>query len=370
MVTKQKKENTTVNRVILSKAIGIANKAVSASPVIPLLGNLLLEVENGSSRVAGTNFEVGISCSFPSDGKEFKTCVPAKTFVSLIDVLQSEEVEIKLNDVDQSAIIMTESSTSNIKCAPADEFPDIPKVTKAQLKIPVDQFKEMIGRVAFCSSQETDVPLAGVQLLMEGNLFIMFATDGYHLSYEEYGMKKAGKFEALVKGTTLEMISRILPDEGELHIQATENKIMFHCDNLDIVTQLLDGKYPDYKLLKKAIGKAKTTIILSTIELFRACRQLKVFAVDGNNKTKLDISGMLVRYSIETQERGDADVTLPSVKKGNDITIGINVKLLYEFLEVCKTQQTIIEMSSNESAIVFKMEGIKTFYHMIMPVTL
>src|SRR3989337_756790 len=122
---------TIIDKGVLSKALSIVTRAVSPNPVIPLLSNVLFECSNGNSRIAGTNFEIGISYTFPSAGKEFKTCIPAKTFSGLIDAIADNEIEIRLNAKDQSAVVMTESSTSNIKCAPADEFPDIPTVNSS-----------------------------------------------------------------------------------------------------------------------------------------------------------------------------------------------------------------------------------------------
>jgi len=361
--------NTTVKRDVLSKAISTAAKAVSPNPVTPLLGTILLQSGKEQGMVSATNFELGISYTFPVKGEEFKTCVPAKMFSALVDVLHTDEIEIRLNQFDQSAIIMTDSSTSNIKCAAADEFPIIPTVTKPQVVMPVAQFKEMVQRVAFASNPTSETVLAGVQVMTENKNIIMFATDGYHLSYEEFALKKAAKVNVIVKGTTLELISRILPDEGDIEIQAEGNKIMFHCENVHVVSQLLNGNYPDHTMLKKGIGKAKTDVTISTIELFRACRQLKVFSAD-TGKTRLDINGLVIRYSTITQDKGDADVTLAAVTKGAPIVVGLNVHLLYNFLEICKTAQVQIEFVSPQAPIVLKMEGYRNFYHVIMPVVL
>lgn len=361
---------TKIKRDVLSKAINTAAKAVSPSPIIPLLGNVLLESANGSSRVAGTNFELGIGYTFPTTGEAFRTCVPAKTFASLIDVLSADEVEIRVDPVDQSAVVFTDSSNSTIKCASADEFPEIPKVTKAHVTIAATQFKEMVQRVAFASSSTGEGTLTGVQLLVEDKKFIMFATDGYHMSFEEFTLPKKGKaFNVIIKGTTLETISRILGEEGDVQIQAEENKVLFHCGAVDVVSQLMSGTFPDYKLLQQSFGTPTTTLILSTIELFRACRQLRVFASD-NTISKLEVQGMLVRHSIQTKDRGDSDISLAAIKTGEDLTIGLNVNLMYQFLEVCKTQQVQVEFRGAAAAVTFKMQGYDAFYHIIMPMSL
>jgi DNA polymerase-3 subunit beta len=360
----------TIRKDVLSKAIGIASKAVGANPVIPLLSNLLFENNNGSSRVAATNLEIGISYTFPSSGEELRVCMPASIISGLVEAIHSDEIDIVLDAHNQSIMVMTDNSTSNVRCASPDEFPDIPKVTKASFRVPVMQFKEMVQRVAFCAANSAGMTvLEGVQLSVEDGKLILFAVDGYHLSYEEtpvIGKAKPIK-PFIVKASTLEIVSRILPDEGDLEVQAEENKAMFQCGNVDIVTQLMNGEYPDYHQLQKASPPATTMLTISTLEMLRAARQLRVFAVD-TGVSKLDIKGMLIRYSTVTKDRGDSDITFAAVKKGDDILVGINVHLLCELLEICKTEYITVEMAGEKSPLLFKMYGVDSFYHVIMPI--
>ena len=363
---------TTVSKAVLSKAIGTTVKAVGANPVIPLLSNILFESKNGKSRVAATNLEIGISYTFPSSGEEFRTCIPAKVISSLVDAINADEVDLELDSDNQSIMVMTDSSTSNIRCAPADEFPDIPKVEHPSFTLPVIQFKELVQRVAFCSDASKESAISGVQLSIEDGNLVMFAVDGFHMSYEStplLALKRGENIPFIVKGTMMETISRILPDEGVLGVQVEENKAMFHCGDVDIVTQLLNGQFPSHGQLSAAILPPNTTLFVSTLELLRAARQLRVFASEVGS-SKLSIKGMLVRYSTIAKEKGDSDITFAAIKKGSDMEVGINVHLLHELLEVCKTEQITIEMADSRSPIVFKMKGLDTFYHVIMPIVL
>jgi len=363
---------TTVRKDVFSKAIGTTVKAVGANPIIPLLSNILFESNNGNSRVAGTNLEIGISYTFPSTGEPFKTCVPAKTIAALIEALHTDEIDLEIDPDNQSLIVMTESSTSNIHCAPADEFPDILQVDNPSFSLPVEQFKQSVQRVAFCSSANADSAISGVQLSVEDGKLIMFAVDGYHLSYEESTLLEEGDtslFPIVVKGTTLEMISRTLPDEGELQVQAGKNKAMFHCEEVDVITQLMQGEFPDHNKLKESIAAPTTILTVSTLQLLRAARQLRVFASETGG-SKLSAKGMLVRCSAIARDRGDADVTFAAIKKGSDIELGINIHLLYELLEICTTEYVTVETADNRSPILFRMQGVETFYHVIMPIVL
>jgi len=366
---------TTMKKDVLSKALGIASKIVVVNPIIPLLSTVLLESNNGNSRVASTNLEIGISIVFPSTGEEFRICTPAKTMSGLIDSIDGEEVELEIDEGDQSVIITSDTSVSNVKYAPAEEFPEIPKVTEPNISLSVKQFKEMVRRVAFASSNDGTSVLGGVLLKTELNKsgnkqkLVMFATNGFHLSYEENtDLQLQGiPLSVIVRGVTLEMVSRTLPDEGELEIQADENKVLFHCDNIDIVTQIVSGNFPDYNLIKNMINNPTTTITVSSLELLRACRQLRVFSKESGTSI-MNVQGMVMQYSMLKNERGGSEVSVFANKSGEDIVFGINVHYLHEFLEICETDKVSIELKGNKGAIVLRMNGYDKFFHIIMPI--
>lgn len=374
---------TVINRAALAKALGIATKAVSANAPLPLLSNVLVECSNGNSSVAATDLEIGVRYGFPADGVAFKTCIPAKTFQSFVDAVSGETIEIKLNEADQSIVIVTDVSTSSIKCIMAEEFPEISRVTDPQVIISVAQFKHMVNRVAFAASNDDNRgTLVGVLLKVEhiqdedGNdtdeqRFLMFAADGTRASYEETtaAIVQGENFQAVVKGSTLETIARLLPDDGMLEIEARENKILFHCEEVDVISQLLNGNFVDHHLVANSVLQRGTIITLSTLELLRACKQLKIFAQD-TGATKMDIQDMMVRYSTMKHERGDSDIILFANKEGDNINVGLNVFLLYELLEVVKTPQVVISFNGDKKPILLKMEGVEEFYHIIMPVAL
>lgn len=363
-----------LDRAVLARNLGLASKAVSPSPIIPLLGNVLFESREGSSRVAATNYEIGISCTFPTQGRPFQTCIPAKTFASLIDTLNVKDIEMSLNMVEQSVIVNTDLSTSSLKCVSADEFPPIPAVEIPNIILPVDEFKRMVKRVALASSDRDEGSvLEGVLLTVEGDKFIMFAADGFRLSYEETNntifIDSDTPLYLAVKGSTLAIVANILPNEGELEIQATDKKVLFHCGDIDIVSQILNGKFPDFKLVANGVRERTTKVVINTADLIRACKQLKVFASDAG-VTAMDIQDMLVRYSTVGQEKGASDITLFAEKEGEDLLVSLNVFFLHDFLEVVHTPQVTVEFNGAKKAILLRMEGVNSYYHIIMPLNL
>ncbi len=357
-----------VKREDILKALQLASRAISAKPVIPLLGNVMLEVQDGSARISGYDDNLGVSIGFPVTGKgiEFVTSMPAKLATDLVNNIQSDDIEIKYDAAIQQITLKTEKSSNNLKCMDASDYPVIESVVKP-INVPTVIFKEAVTRVAFAASTNTQLisPLLGVLVKIDNGKLVLFATDGYHLSYEEIELNVIDakkELHVIIDAGVLESIARIL--EGDFfEMSATDNQVRFRSGRNEIVSQKLDGKMPDYNLVKP--GKPKTTITTSTLELLRASKQLELFA--DKNFTILEVKGMLIEITAEMPEQGNSIVTLAANIKGDPIAVGLNIVFFKQFLQICKTEEFTIDLIDARSAMLFRMNGIKSFYHIIMP---
>jgi len=366
--------NLTVNKSEFLKALQTVSKAVNPKPIIPLFSNILLEVEGDNARLSGTNFEIGISANIGiTNGGSFTTAIPAKLITDFIGALSPEIIEMKFDKVHQSILIETETSKNSIKCVNADDFPSVPSVENP-ITVNSTLFKEAIGRVAFAASQNTDrTPLDGVLIEASDNKLIMFATDGFHLSYEELAFGEhelpLPELHAIIRASNLETIARIIDEDKEIFISSPKesNNIRFNIEGLNIVAQKLDGNFPDYRMLEPKTPT--TSISISTLTLLRSCKQLELFA--GNNGlVKVSIEGMNVELSTTAKEKGESKINLVIIVNGMPITIGVNVFFLHEFLEICKTPDILIDFTGANAPVLLKMKDFDSYYHIIMPIGL
>lgn len=376
MVHKPKPTTVKIQRGSLLKALNVTGRAIPGNSPLPILSNVLFECANGESSMVATDLELGIRYVFESEGVPLKTCVPSTTFRGLMEAMGDTEVELVLKDEDQSILVTTDTSTSSIKCVSPNEFPDIPKVEDAQVMVSVEIFKNMVNRVAFASSRRNEGSVfEGVNLKVEKvkkkTYFIMFSADGYRSSFEKTDetVLNGEEVSVIIKGGNLETIAKTLPDEGMLEIEFRENKALFHCENIDIIAQTMTGNFPDYHLLMKSVEDRSTTLTLSTLELLRACKQLKVFA-KNTGATKMEIQELMVQYSTLEQANGNTSVTLIGNKDGEDMNVSLNVFFLSEFLEIAKTTEVVMQFEGNKKPILLTMEGVDNYWHIILPISL
>src|SRR4030095_1858068 len=159
----------TVLQENLARGLGVVGKAVSPRSTLPVLANILIATDEGRLRLSATNLEMGITCWIPARiDEEGSTTVPARTFSDLVATLPSDQVLLKLDPQTQTLNVRGGSSTKDIKCIDAKEFPPMPVPDfDGAVQINVGDFREMIHQVAFAASSDEDRPLVVGVLVLE-----------------------------------------------------------------------------------------------------------------------------------------------------------------------------------------------------------
>ena len=175
----------TVLQENLARGLGVVAKAVSPRSTLPVLANVLIATDEGRLRLSATNLEMGITCWIPARiDEEGSTTVPARTFSDLVSTLPSDQVLLKLDPTTQTLNVRGGTSTNDIKCIDAQEFPP-PAVADFDnaVQINVGDFREMIHQVAFAASSDEARPvLMGVLVQVDKDKLTMAAADGFRLS--------------------------------------------------------------------------------------------------------------------------------------------------------------------------------------------
>jgi len=271
--------------------------------------------------------------------------------------------------------------TANIKGMDAAEFPSMPDFNPEQaIAIKARTFKEMVDQVVFSAAKEDNRPiLTGVLMRFEGDVLTLAAADGYRLSVRTTELEfNAGEREPLiVPARTLQELSRVISDEDdELHIALPKGRgqVMFSLSNVVMVSQLIEGKFPDYEAIIPR--RYETSILAYTDDLLAACRSSEVFAKDSANTARVLIepSGMptvpgRVVVAGQSQEKGDAEAPIDASIEGQAIEVAFNIRYLIDVLSVIREEQVVLETSGPTSPGVVRPAGRDDFIHVIMPMS-
>ena len=363
----------------LAKGLSIVGRAVAARSTLPVLGNVLLATDNGRLKLAATNLEIGITCWIGAKvEEEGAITVPARTFVDLVNALPQDRIDMELAVRTQTLHLRAGRFENNIKGIDAQEFPIIPHLEEVDaIRIAPDVFKKMIDQVAFAAAADESRPiLTGVLAKFNDNQLTFAAADGFRLSVRTASLETSvdKPIEVIIPSRALAELSRISGDQADpisIVVTPQRSQVLFHLTNVDLVSQLIDGKFPDYTAIMPK--KHDTRTVMDTAQMLKACKAASVFARENANIARVTVTpgGELAPGHVTVQatsaETGDNAGELDASVDGVPIEIAFNVKYLIDVLNVAGTPQVVLETSSSSSPGVIRPVGDDAFTHVIMP---
>ena len=373
----------TVLQENLARGLSVVSKAVSPRSTLPVLANVLIASDEGRLRLSATTLEMGITCWIPARiEEEGSTTVPARTFSDLVSTLPSDQVMLKLDVQTQSLNVRGGTSTNDIKCIDAQEFPPLPTPDlEGAVQINGGDFREMIHQVVFAASSDEARPvLMGVLIQVDKDKLTMAAADGFRLSVRKAVLSTPApaSVSAIVPAQALKELARVASDGEEpiyMVLPKGRGQVVFRVKDVEVVSQLIDGTFPDFQQIIPRSYKSRT--LVATSSLLKACKQAEIFAREGSNVARFniktaqsDMQPSEVEISATSEETGKNETIVEATVDGGGLLIAFNVKFLREALEVIRTPNVALETSAPNAPGVVKPVGDDQFLHVIMPMHL
>ncbi len=367
----------------LAKGLSIVGRAVASRSTLPVLSNVMLATDNGRLKLSATNLELGINCwvgaKVETDGA---TTVPARLLSDFVNSLPPEQIDLELAVRTQTLNARCARFEANIKGIDAREFPPIPTAEDGEraIRLEPDDLRQMIDQVAFAAATDESRPiLTGVLARFAEDQLTLAAADGFRLSVRSasLGQTVDEPVEVIVPARALGELARIAADQEdwvEVIITPARNQILFHLKDVDLVSQLIEGTFPDYRQIIPT-GHTTRTVVDSS-GFLKAARVSHLFARDAANIVRIEIApgdelmpGHITLEATST-ELGDNVGQMDATVDGDPIEIAFNAKYLIDVLSVMDTSQVALETTSASSPGVLRPVGDDDFIHVIMPMHL
>jgi DNA polymerase-3 subunit beta len=205
----------------------------------------------------------------------------------------------------------------------------------------------------------------------------MAATDGFRISIREDDIPNAVSepVEAIIPARALSELARIISGSDETLVMTfppDRGQVIFHMDDLELASQLIEGSFPDYQAIVPQ--NFKTHTLLSTAGLLKACKQAEIIAREGTNVARLNIipetdeaSPGTMEISAQSEQTGTSEVLVDASVDGVPLLVAFNVRFLREVLEVIKSDNVWLETNAANTPGLLHPQGDEHFKHIIMP---
>jgi len=362
----------------LAKGLSIVGRAVATRSTLPVLSNVLLATDQSRLKLSATNLEMGVNCWIGAKiEEEGTTTIPARLLSDFVNSLPPEPITMELNVRTQTLSLRCTRYEANIKGIDAQEFPLILTLSEDNtINLDVATLRHMIELVAFSAATDESRPvLTGVLANLADSSLTMAAADGFRLSVARasLGQEMPQPITVIIPARALQELARISAEEQEpiqMTISPNRNQVFFHMTDIDVVSQLVEGTFPDYEAI---IPKASNTrTVVNTAGFLKAVQIASFFSRDSNIVKLLieapnESSGGQVTISGTSAELGDNVSQLDAEVEGESTKIAFNAKYLTDVLSVIDAAQVSLETTGSSSPGVIKPVGAEDFVHVIMP---
>ncbi len=351
----------------LNKALSSVSRVASSRSTLPILANVLIKTNNNLLSISATNLNIAITHSIGAKvATKGSITVPAKLMQEFIASLPAGVIDLELDRTKLK--ISTEKYNSTINGIISDDYPIMPSVdSKNNWKISSLVLKSALSQVIFAaSSDETRPILTGILFsVVDDNLYLV-ATDSYRLA-EKKVIKLQQPLNLLIPASSMTDLLRILPDnDNEVLVTYDDNQIKFKINEIELLTRLLNGTYPDYK--KLIPEKFSTSSTLKKADMLNVVKVSSLFARENAGSIKIEVNeenSTLSVKSIASQIGENIASAEAVVTNSGDITL--NARYLLEALNALSGENIEFAFNGKLEPTIIRDPKKTDYNHIIMP---
>ncbi len=363
----------------LGRGLSTVGRAVATRTTLPITQNVLISTDQSRLKLAATNLEIAISTWIGAQiEEEGSITIPARLLTEFVNSLPPERVDIVSSNQPTSLAVSCARFEANINGTDADDFPPIPTVESGVVgRVEAQVLRNAIAHVAFAAATEDSRPvLTGIKVEISGDEFTFAAADGFRLAVYKGKLSGPTSEDAsfIVPARALQEVNRLIGNQEapiEFTVTASKSQALFRLDDIEIVTQLIQGTFPNYAQLIPQSHDTKVVVDLP--EFLRATRTASIFARDGSGIVRLHMTGGAddspgkLSISSKAEELGDNQGEVDARVEGSEAKIALNSKYLAEVLDVLQEGEVALETTSPSSPGVLRRVGDDQYVHVVMP---
>lgn len=360
----------TVTQENFSKALSAVGRVASTRTQLPILSNILLRTDGNRLLVAATNLEIATTQYIGAKiVKPGAITIPARLISEFVSSLPKGPIELKVTG--ENMHITSGKYHSVINGVIADDFPELPTIAEdssVRYEINIEEFKQAVSQTIITASSDSTRPvLTGVYWHSHEGAIYLAATDGYRLS-ERRLVETKSEVAAIIPTQTLQEALRTISDSAEtIDILFDESQVRFRVNEAEVISQLIDGNFPDYRQLIPPT--TETSAIMNKAEFTRVTKVAGLFARESGGSVTVTVDSDAKTVSLHSiaSELGENTSELDAeVTGGGQVTL--NSRYLSEALSVVDADEISFSFSGKLSPCIIKSTKKDTnYYHVIMP---
>lgn len=363
--------------------LDIAAKFVSKNSTLPILQNIYLKASIDSLLIRATDMEKYVEIEIPCEVQiEGAITINAKTFLDILKTIESENIELSVDQKTNIMTIKTPKDTFDINGIAASEYVALPEVPQENSFI-LDTlaFSKGIDHVEYAVTEKSFSPVLTGVLMKTGkwdasNKLIFVGTDSFRLSEYRVNHTNASDFslimpKALVNDMRTVVNFAIGKEVADMKVNYSENLIAFSfvIEDIKIIATslLIQGNFPEYEREEVLPTQFVTKVMLDKNECEKAIRKIWILTRDINNFIQIETKDSKVIISSGKTDKGAGTTELAAIIDGEPLTFAVNGRYISDFIKNMESDTLVFNIINSQKPVVLMDKDEENNRYVVRP---
>jgi len=338
---------------------------------LPILSNVLIEQAGQNLSFLATDIEIQITArtALSATGDAKAITVGARKLVDILRALP-DGADLTLQQQEKRLLVKAGKSRFTLQTLPAEDFPRLAKPAGEAARFTLSQkaLRRLLGLVQYAMAQQ-DIRyyLNGLLMVVEEGQLKLVATDGHRLAYAATAL--AGSMprqEVIVPRKTVIELSKLLAEnDDEVNVEVPATQAAFRFGTVELVSKLIDGKFPDYTRVIPTGHKNKLQVGREALR--QALLRAAILSNEKFRGVRWVLSDGSLKIVSSNAEQEEAHEEVEIKYSGDGLDIGFNVNYLLDVLNNVGGENIECAFGDASSSALISYPTEKDFRYVVMP---
>lgn len=338
---------------------------------LPILSNVLLERTGDGLSFLATDIEMQIISKGTAggDGESKAITVGARKLVDILRALPAD-ADVSLQLQDKRMVVKAGRSRFTLQTLPAEDFPRLSKPAGdvARFELPQRTLRKHLALVQYAMAQQDIRYYLNGLLLVAGNRQLkLVATDGHRLAYTALALESdVPAQEVIVPRKTVIELGKLMGDvDDPVKVEVSGSQVAFSFGTVELVSKLVDGKFPDYTRVIPTTHKNRLVVERETLK--QALGRAAILSNEKFRGVRWVLTQDSLRIVSSNTEQEEAVEELEIQYKGDGLDIGFNVTYLLDVLNNVSGSEVSASFGDASSSALIEFGTEPEFKYVVMP---
>ena len=367
-----------LDRTTLLNGLLIVQGVVERRERLPILGNILIVLENDMISFSATDMEIELVARLGAPGGDSgEVTVPARKLLDICRTLADDAI-VEFTTGENRAVLRAERSRFTLNTLPAADFPTTEAIDgEVEVSVVQRDLKELIERTHFAmANQDVRYYLNGLLLEFRGERLRAVSTDGHRLAQAEVALQKTSSGEevhqCIVPRKGVQELLRLIHNSDEsVDIVVGKASLRAAIGDVTFTSRLIEGRFPDYNRVIPRMEQCDKEAEVDRETVRRSLQRASILSNEKYRTVRLSFSTSTLHVAANNPDHEEAEDEVDIRYTGETVEIGFNVGYLIDALGVLPTESVSFHLSDpGSSCLLTPKEDDGSCRYVVMPMRL